>query len=444
MGGRSQRLFTDVETSCPICGNRYDPGTPLSVITNHVDHCLSTNSKPHEPQRIDSGPAPQTDFIEKNRWLRSRLNAIKVPWQVDSAVLQFERERLSEDSWMQLSVLNSEGMRKEFQILFDGEIASDAGGVLKEWISKLNSELLAHDFGLFRLTSTELVSYRFQPLLKGSLIHMAQLYGLLLGKALLEGVPVHSPLSKVLFKSLLRKQIDFEDLRFVDIQLYKSLKFMLENDITDVIFETFCVNEVSFEFQEKQISELKPRGSGIPVTESNKREYVELRARWELEKSAEKATNALLRGFYTVIPEELLRNFLPEELELAICGLSFIDVSDWESNTEYRGGYHPAHRVILWFWQVLQDLPQTQLVKLLQFVTGTTRLPVEGFSMLKTLRGDPAKFTIEAVQYTPQNTYPRAHTCFNRLDLPQYPSPQEMQSRLLYVILNHSEGFGIE
>jgi hypothetical protein len=416
----------------------------LETINHHVERCLQ-DTKQHEPQKkAEVVPAPQTDFVEKNRWLRARLNAIKVPWQTDSAVLQFERERLSEDSWMQLAVLNSEGMRKEFQILFDGEIASDAGGVLKEWISKLNSELLASDFGLFRLTSTELVSYRFQPLLKGTHIHMAQLYGLLMGKALLEGVPIHSPLCKPLFKALLRAPLGLEDLKFVDIQLYKSLKFMLENDITDVIFETFSINEVSFEFQESQTMDLLPNGRSVSVIESNKAKYVELRTNWELRKSAEAAISELQKGFFTVIPEELLRNFLPEELELAICGLSFIDVTDWEANTEYRGGYNAQHKVIMWFWQVLQDLPQAQLVKLLQFVTGTTRLPVEGFRMLKTLRGDPAKFTIEAMPYTPQNTYPRAHTCFNRLDLPLFPSPRELQSRLLYVILNHSEGFGIE
>ena len=443
MGARGHRDLVDSETSCPVCGNLYDRGTPLLVINNHIDRCLQ-DTKQHEPQRADTTPAPQTDFVEKNRWLRNRLNAVKVPWQTDCAVLQFERERLSEDSWMQLAVLNSEGLRKEFQILFDGEIASDAGGVLKEWISKLNSELLAQDFGLFRLTSTELVSYRFHPLLKASHLHMAQLYGLLLGKALLEGVPVHSPLCKPLFKALLRASLGLEDLKFLDIHLYKSLKFMLENDITDLIFETFCVTEVSFEFQESQITDLVPSGRSIPVTETNKSKYVELRVDWELRKSAEAAISGLLIGFYTVIPEELLRSFMPEELELAICGLSFIDVTDWEANTEYRGDYHARHKVILWFWQILQDLPQPQLVKLLQFVTGTTRLPVEGFRMLKTLRGDPAKFTIEAVPYTLQSVYPRAHTCFNRLDLPQFPSPSELQSRLLYVILNHSEGFGIE
>lgn len=37
---------------------------------------------------------------------------------------------------------------------------------------------------------------------------------------------------------------------------------------------------------------------------------------------------------------------------------------------------------------------------------------------------------------------PTAHTCFNQLDLPEYPSVEVMRSKLLMAIRECSEGFG--
>lgn len=78
------------------------------------------------------------------------------------------------------------------------------------------------------------------------------------------------------------------------------------------------------------------------------------------------------------------------------------------------------------------------------FVTGTPRLPVEGFSSLRTIRGDSARFTIEPLIFDEKNIFPRAHTCFNRLDLPKYPDKNIMEKGLLYVLSNHALGFGNE
>ena len=50
----------------------------------------------------------------------------------------------------------------------------------------------------------------------------------------------------------------------------------------------------------------------------------------------------------------------------------------------------------------------------------------------------PQPFTIE--KWGNPNSYPRAHTCFNRLDLPPYESYQQLRDRLIKAIDN-SEGF---
>src|SRR5574343_316794 len=99
MGNRATRQdFASKEITCPVCGNTYEPGTSMQTIEFHIDRCLSTRQNVRPVAEVVE-PAPKDDFKDKYRWLRERLAKIKVPWQTDCAVLQFDRERLSADSW---------------------------------------------------------------------------------------------------------------------------------------------------------------------------------------------------------------------------------------------------------------------------------------------------------------------------------------------------------
>jgi len=75
------------------------------------------------------------------------------------------------------------------------------------------------------------------------------------------------------YKMVLTKKIALSDLESVDAELYRSMKWMLDNDITDVIDATFSLQETRF--GELVTIELKPGGVDIGVTEENKQEFVE-------------------------------------------------------------------------------------------------------------------------------------------------------------------------
>lgn len=93
----------------------------------------------------------------------------------------------------------------------------------------------------------------------------------------------------------------------------------------------------------------------------------------------------------------------------------------------------------------MSEYSQDDLVKMLQFCTGTPRLPVGGFQALEGNRGNKSPFTIEFDYYSTTNPYPRAHTCFNRLQLPKYKSYKDLKTNLDYIILqNQIYGFGLE
>jgi E3 ubiquitin-protein ligase NEDD4 len=65
--------------------------------------------------------------------------------------------------------------------------------------------------------------------------------------------------------------------------------------------------------------------------------------------------------------------------------------------------------------------------RLLQFTTGTSRIPVNGFKDLQGSDG-PRRFTIEKAGEVTQ--LPKSHTCFNRIDLPAYKTYEALEQKL--------------
>lgn len=75
------------------------------------------------------------------------------------------------------------------------------------------------------------------------------------------------------YKMILKKKITLQDLESVDSGLHRGLTWMLENDITDVIEDTFSITEEHF--GEVVTVDLKEGGRDVEVTEHNKKDYVE-------------------------------------------------------------------------------------------------------------------------------------------------------------------------
>ena len=81
-------------------------------------------------------------------------------------------------------------------------------------------------------------------------------------------------------------------------------------------------------------------------------------------------------------------------------GLGEINVDDWRKNTIYKEGYKETDDVIKWFWKVhtythkhcvqldvllqaVESYDSELQARLLQFVTGTSRVPMNGFAELQ-------------------------------------------------------------
>ncbi|KAH0485775.1 MAG: hypothetical protein KVP17_002834 [Porospora cf. gigantea B] len=155
-------------------------------------------------------------------------------------------------------------------------------------------------------------------------------------------------------------------------------------------------------------------------------------------KSIETQMRNFLEGFYEVVPKRLISMFTDKELELLISGCPEIDVADLRDNTEYVN-YVATQQLIVWFWECLSEMDQKHLAMFVQFVTGTSKVPLGGFVNLMGMRG-PQKLNIHRCHG--EDRLPTAHTCFNQLDLPVYSSKAQLQRKMMQAITEGNEGFG--
>ena len=246
--------------------------------------------------------------------------------------------------------------------------------------------------------------------------------------------------------------ITFEDLEAQDEGYYQSLKKFTTMEDLSMMCLDFTVTEETMGVR-KDV-ELIPGGNMKEVTAENLDEYLEANLRYRLLDRTKPQLTELLLGFFDVVPEPALTIFDPNELELILCGLPTIEMDDWETNSIYSGLFETKgglfeskgkrNKVVEWFWETVRDdFDDEMKARLLQFVTGTSGVPTRGFAVLQGNDGNIKKFAIHGVDRNAY-VYPRAHTCFNRIDLPNYSSKKELYDKLRQAVTLSGVGFDME
>jgi len=353
----------------------------------------------------------------------------------DGIRLRIHRNRVFEDTFYALRARKAEEMRGRLSVQFVNEEGIDAGGVSREWYTILAREMFNPNYCLFLPTADGAFQPNKDSKINKEHLEYFRVIGLVIGKALYDGQLLDAHFTRSFYKHILRIPVTYHDIEAIDPQYYKSLNFLLSGDITDMFDLNFTIQQE--EFGAMSVTELKPGGRNIPVTNENKEEYVKLIAELKLTSGIRDQIDSFLSGFHELIRPEWIAMFTPSELELLISGLPEIDMEDLRKNTEYRG-YTSDSATIQWFWQVVHEFSQEEKALFLQFVTGTSKVPLDGFKALQGMHG-PTKFQIHKAY---QRKLPTAHTCFNQLDLPEYTDIDEMKKYLLLAIHEGSEGFG--
>ncbi|XP_006116615.2 E3 ubiquitin-protein ligase NEDD4-like isoform X3 [Pelodiscus sinensis] len=408
--------------------------------TFYIDH----NSKitqwedPRLQNPAITGPAVpySREFKQKYDYFRKKL---KKPGDIPNRFeMKLHRSNVFEESYRRImSVKRPDVLKARLWIEFESEKGLDYGGVAREWFFLLSKEMFNPYYGLFEYSATDNYTLQINPnsgLCNEDHLSYFTFIGRVAGLAVFHGKLLDGFFIRPFYKMMLGKQITLKDMESVDSEYYNSLKWILENDPTELDL-MFCIDEENFG-QTYQV-DLKPNGSEITVTNENKREYIDLVIQWRFVNRVQKQMNAFLEGFTELLPIDLIKIFDENELELLMCGLGDVDVNDWRQHTIYKNGYCPNHPVIQWFWKAVLLMDAEKRIRLLQFVTGTSRVPMNGFAELYGSNG-PQLFTIE--QWGSPEKLPRAHTCFNRLDLPPYETFEDLREKLLMAVEN-AQGF---
>lgn len=345
------------------------------------------------------------------------------------------------DSYRALFFKSTEEVKSsKLEISFKGEAGVDAGGVTREWFQVLSRQMFNPDYALFTPVASDKTTFHPNRTSWVNPEHLSffKFIGRIIGKAVFDGFFLDCHFSRAVYKRILGRPVSLKDMETLDLEYFKSLMWMLENDITDIIVETFSVD--IDDYGEQKITDLIPNGRNIEVTEENKKNYVKAIVEYRLQTSVQEQMDNFLIGFHEMIPKEVVAIFDEQELELLISGLPDIDVDDWKNHTVYQN-YSASSPQIQWFWRAVKSFDTEERAKLLQFATGTSKVPLHGFKELTGVNG-VSKFSIHR-DYGSTERLPSSHTCFNQIDLPEYTSYEMLRGSLLMAITEGHEGFGL-
>jgi E3 ubiquitin-protein ligase NEDD4 len=371
-----------------------------------VDHNTKTTTwdDPRLPSSLDQNvPQYKRDFRRKLIYFRSQPALRILSGQCH---VKIRRSHIFEDSYAEIMRQSATDLKKRLMIKFDGEDGLDYGGLSREFFFLLSHEMFNPFYCLFEYSAHDNYTLQINPHsgINPEHLNYFKFIGRVVGLAIFHRRFLDAFFIGALYKMMLNKPVNLADMEGVDADFHRSLQWMLDNPIEGVLDQTFSTEDERFGVT--NVEDLKPGGRDIEVTDANKKEYVDLMVKWRIQKRIDEQFQAFITGFHELIPAELVNVFDERELELLIGGIAEIDVDDWKKHTDYRG-YTESDEVIKFFWQTIRSWDGEQKSRLLQFATGTSRIPVNGFKDLQGSDG-PRRFTIE--KQGEVNNLPKSHT----------------------------------
>ncbi|MBN3302772.1 HECD2 ligase, partial [Amia calva] len=358
--------------------------------------------------------------------------------------IKVRRPQLVSDSLDELTRKRAD-LKKKLKVTFVGEAGLDMGGLTKEWFLLLIRQIFHTDYGMFTYLKDS--HCHWFSCWKCDNYSEFRLVGTLMGLAVYNSITLDIRFPPCCYKKLLSPPIvpcdhdtpvgmaplTLADLDQIMPELAHGLGELLayEGNVEEDFYLTFQVSQE--ELGVLKSYSLKPGGDRIPVTNHNRKEYVQLYIDFLLNKSIYKQFAEFYYGFHSVCASNALMLLRPEEVEILVCGSPDLDLNALQRVTQYEG-YSKTDPTIRCFWDVALGFPLELQKKLLHFATGSDRVPVGGMLDLN--------FKI-AKNDVSTDWLPISHTCFNQICLPPYKTKKEVKQKLTIAISN-AEGFGLE
>eukprot|EP01047_Picozoa_sp_COSAG01_P026135 COSAG01_NODE_1674_length_9542_cov_35.944827_6_plen_261_part_00 len=230
-------------------------------------------------------------------------------------------------------------------------------------------------YGFFKSTQEHLLyPDPSSDVLGGDHLQHFRFLGIILGKALYEGVLIDLPLAGFFLSKILGRYNFVDDLPSLDEELYRNLMFLKTYDgDCEELGLNFAI--VDNQFDATRETPLIPNGKNVSVTNENRVQYIHYVANYRLNKQIRRQSKLFLDGLRQVVPVEWLQMFSEAELQQVISGTrGGVDLENLRAFTAYSGGYNNHHPVIELFWTVVAGLSPEEQEGLLKFATSSDRV----------------------------------------------------------------------
>ncbi|KAL1737624.1 hypothetical protein HDZ31DRAFT_79021, partial [Schizophyllum fasciatum] len=246
-------------------------------------HDLDTPTASHDPDAFVAATQSKLALLRTDPRMRTHLG---------DTTLELRSTHMLQDTYAHLAARTDADLKRYMHVYVDGEHGGRAFGI---WLRQIQRELQKESTGLFRRVSPgdatlELCaadgpssgavagtsSWAEADPSGGTALDHFRFAGRCFGVAFFYRRVWEVPLAPAFFAALTERPPTLDSMRAVDVELYRSLCWMLENDITGHLFEDFTLTEDAAEFTVAdglRTVELVPGGKHIMVTESNKRAY---------------------------------------------------------------------------------------------------------------------------------------------------------------------------
>ncbi|KUF76294.1 E3 ubiquitin-protein ligase HERC2 [Phytophthora nicotianae] len=335
------------------------------------------------------------------------------------------------------------GADRAFKCQFVGEFGDDFGGLYRECLAQLSSELQTFTplLPVLRPCPNALMStgenrelfvpnshLRTHP----RRVQMAEFLGKLAGVAVRTKTPLDLNLPPAVWKLLVGQRVTRHDIEAIHqgcFQVVDTIASLDAHGITEEMFDDLVDANFTVLSSTRETVELVPGGKHLHVTWGDREEYASAVETYRLTEFAP-VCGDISRGVGTILPAPTLGIFSWHELRTLICGKPTVDIVLLRRRTIYGDGCQATDPHIAYFWDVLAEFTDEQKSSFLRFVWGRSRLPTHAadFTQDFKISGLP-KATGRADMYLPI-----AHTCFFSIDLPAYSCREVMRDKLVYAI----------
>ncbi|XP_010886649.4 probable E3 ubiquitin-protein ligase HERC6 isoform X2 [Esox lucius] len=341
--------------------------------------------------------------------------------------LKLRRPYLIEDTFRQLGSADHDYFQRELLVQFvEDQKVSQV--YKRDFFLHLFDELLAPESDMFMYNDTKTMVW-FPAKLKVEKKSYF-LFGILCGMALYNHNIVHLPFPLALFKKLVGVTPSLDDLREFEPVVGGSLRYLLEDYTDDDVKENLDIT-FSVVWDDVKV-ELDPSETEKPVTNINKKQFVDAYTNHAFNRSVETAFDGFRRGFFKVCDRDVVELFQPEELRGVMVGTEDYDWDALKQNTVYEPEYHAGHPGVITFWEAFEELTEKQKKAFLLFLTGCDRVPILGM--------DKIQMRVAVLANATDQHFPESLTCHFLLLLPIYSSKEIMLARLKEAVL-HNRGF---